>query len=144
MAELIETMVLMVSEVVTNAILHSGSGAELRLILSGETVRAEVRDRSSALPAVKQYSETATTGRGMLIVEALATAWGTEVEGKGKVVWFSVDAASSFGEPVVHDSSASTLPSFKAAGRSESARPPGSAEIADGMHKGMVLVGAGW
>jgi histidine kinase-like protein len=144
MAELIETMVLLVSEVVTNAILHSGSGAELRLILSGETVRAEVRDRSSTPPAVKQYSETATTGRGMLIVESLATAWGTEVEAKGKVVWFSVDAASSFGEPVVHDRSAATLTSPKAARKSESAPSAISAELEDDVHEGMVLAGAGW
>lgn len=94
MAGLIDAMVLMVSEVVTNAIIHGGSDAELRLILTGEAVRVEVADRSAALPAVRQYSDTATTGRGMMIVESLASAWGTQSRGDGKVVWFVVDAAT--------------------------------------------------
>lgn len=91
---LTDTMVLLVSEVVTNAIIHGESGAELCLMLTGTTIRAEVRDGSRALPAVKQYSDNATTGRGMLIVESLASSWGTESDPKGKVVWFALDAAS--------------------------------------------------
>jgi anti-sigma regulatory factor (Ser/Thr protein kinase) len=140
--DLIETVVLLVSEVVTNAILHGGSGAELRLILSGQTLRAEVRDRSSALPAVKKYSETATTGRGMMIVESLATAWGTEEDGTGKVVWFSVDAPTYLGEVILRKGSALTSTSFKPADKVDPAKPAVWDEIEDDQSN-MVLVGAG-
>ncbi|MGQ0678320.1 MAG: ATP-binding protein [Actinomycetota bacterium] len=94
LSEQINTMVLLISEVVTNAILHGGSGAELRLIVSGGSIRAEVKDRSPMFPSVRQYSEDATTGRGMVIVQALASAWGTRSEGDGKVVWFTLTAAA--------------------------------------------------
>jgi anti-sigma regulatory factor (Ser/Thr protein kinase) len=100
MAELTETVVLLVSELVTNAILHSGSKAELRLVLTDAGLRAECRDTSSATPFVKQYSETATTGRGMVIVDALAKSWGAETDEAGKVVWFTLDLGSEVGQPV--------------------------------------------
>jgi len=143
LTDLIDTVVLLVSEVVTNAILHSGSEAELRLLRSGGAVRAEVRDRSSVLPAVVQYSDTATTGRGMLIVESLATAWGTEVDGKGKVVWFSVDIASYVTKPVLSESSASSVQRFASNERSKPAeRPVVWKEFVDGPPRGMVFAGA--
>ncbi|HEX2054237.1 MAG TPA: ATP-binding protein [Actinomycetota bacterium] len=89
---LTETAILMISELVTNAILHGGEGAVLTLNLGPSRLRAEVRDSSPAMPVVRGYSETATTGRGMVIVDALAAAWGTfEVDG-GKVVWFEMMA----------------------------------------------------
>lgn len=141
LAELIDTVVLLVSEVVTNAIIHGGTGAELRLIVSGEAVRAEVRDRSSALPSVKQYSETATTGRGMLVVDSLATAWGTEVEGRGKLVWFSVDVASYIDEPMVPERSALNVPSAEHVDKGKPARPAVSEDMKDGAQKAMVLAG---
>lgn len=102
---LTDAMVLLVSEVVTNAIIHGGSGAELCLMLTGTSIRAEVRDGSRALPAVKQYSDNATTGRGMLIVESLASSWGTESDPKGKVVWFALDASSHDAVPEQNHSS---------------------------------------
>jgi hypothetical protein len=80
-------VVLVVSELATNAVIHGGSEPELKLTLDGLVLRVEVRDSSRALPEVKGYSETATTGRGMVIVEALSTAWGTDVDDRGKVVW---------------------------------------------------------
>ena len=141
LTDLIDTMVLLVSEVVTNAILHSGSGAELRLSLSGHAVRAEVRDRSRVPPAVMQYSDNATTGRGMLIVESLATAWGTEVDGKGKVVWFSLDAPLYVTRPVLSESPG--LTSQGSEGKSASGgRSVDSEGIVDNSPRGLVLAGA--
>ena len=82
--------ILMISELVTNAILHGGEGAVLKLAMGNLKLRVEVRDASTAMPVVRGYSETATTGRGMIIVDALASSWGTfPVEG-GKVVWFEL------------------------------------------------------
>lgn len=85
-----DNAVLMISELVTNAILHGGEGAVLTLTSDDLKIRAEVRDSSPAMPVVRSYSETATTGRGMVIVDALAAAWGTFAVDGGKVVWFEL------------------------------------------------------
>ena len=93
-----DNAILMISELVTNAILHGGEGAVLTLTFDDLKVRAEVRDSSPAMPVVRSYSETATTGRGMVIVDALAAAWGTFTVDGGKVVWFELDAGTPEGE----------------------------------------------
>lgn len=85
-----DNAILMISELVTNAILHGGEGAVLTLTLDDLKIRAEVRDSSPAMPVVRSYSETATTGRGMVIVDALAAAWGIFAVDDGKVVWFEL------------------------------------------------------
>ncbi len=90
LASVADNAILMISELVTNAILHGGEGAVLTLIVNDLKMRAEVRDSSPALPVVRSYSETATTGRGMVIVDALAAAWGTFAVDGGKVVWFEL------------------------------------------------------
>lgn len=89
---LADNVILMISELVTNAILHGGEGAVLTLTADDLKIRAEVRDSSPAVPVVRSYSETATTGRGMVIVDALAAAWGTFAVDGGKVVWFELAA----------------------------------------------------
>jgi hypothetical protein len=85
----------MISELVTNAILHGGEGAILTILVDDLRIRAEVRDASPAMPVVRSYSETATTGRGMVIVDALAADWGTYAVDGGKVVWFELAKANS-------------------------------------------------
>lgn len=85
-----DNAILMISELVTNAILHGGDGAVLTLLANDLKVRAEIRDSSPSLPVVRKYSETATTGRGMVIVDALASDWGTYAVDGGKVVWFEL------------------------------------------------------
>jgi hypothetical protein len=90
-------MTLLVSELVTNAMLHGGTSSELTVRIDEGVLRAEVRDGNSSLPHVKHYSETATTGRGLLIVQALSAAWGTTPEGAGKVVWFELNATRAPG-----------------------------------------------
>lgn len=90
-----DNAILMISELVTNAILHGGEGALLTLTYEDLKVRAEVRDSSPAMPVVRSYSETATTGRGMVIVDALAAAWGTFAVDGGKVVWFELAAGGA-------------------------------------------------
>ncbi|HEX2149350.1 MAG TPA: ATP-binding protein [Actinomycetota bacterium] len=91
LASIADNAILMISELVTNAILHGGHGALLSLSVSPSKLRAEVRDASRAQPVVRSYSETATTGRGMVIVDALAGAWGSFPVDGGKVVWFELD-----------------------------------------------------
>lgn len=87
LSHLTDTMNLLVTELVTNAVVHGGTQADLKLLFDSGRLRVEVRDGNSATPKVKKYSTTATTGRGMQIVDALADCWGTKNEGHGKVVW---------------------------------------------------------
>lgn len=92
---LADNAILMISELVTNAILHGGEGAVLTLMADDLKIRAEVRDSNPAMPVVRNYSDTATTGRGMVIVDALAAAWGTFPVTGGKVVWFELPTGAN-------------------------------------------------
>ncbi len=98
-----DNAILMISELVTNAILHGGEGALLTLTHDDLKIRAEVRDSSPAMPVVRSYSETATTGRGMVIVDALAAAWGTFAVDGGKVVWFELATGAAGDEAEARD-----------------------------------------
>lgn len=88
--DLAELGVLLVSELVTNAILHAGTSIGLRVRGTTGWLRVEVSDGSTRQPHICDYSADATTGRGLDLVEALATGWGTETTANGKVVWFEV------------------------------------------------------
>ncbi|MET8684632.1 SpoIIE family protein phosphatase [Streptomyces sp. NPDC004732] len=77
-------------ELLVNALVHTDGGAILTLeVLSGppRRVRLWVKDRSSARPRRRSPAETATSGRGLLLVEAVAANWGVEPRGEGKAVW---------------------------------------------------------
>ena len=84
---------LLVSEVVTNAVLHARSEIQLRIGWNGDALRVEVADHSQAMPAPRQFSEMATTGRGMQLVQEVATTWGSDRRDDGKVVWFELIAS---------------------------------------------------
>ncbi|MCQ4210665.1 SpoIIE family protein phosphatase [Streptomyces longispororuber] len=77
-------------ELLGNALVHTEGGAVLTLeVLTGppRAVRLWVKDRSSDRPHRRSPGETATSGRGMVLVEALASRWGVEPRGEGKAVW---------------------------------------------------------
>ena len=86
-----DTVVLLTHELVTNAVLHGASPIVLRLERRGAAVRVEVADGSETPPVVRHYEQDAFTGRGLALVEALATRWGWQLAGRGKVVWCEVD-----------------------------------------------------
>jgi hypothetical protein len=86
--EFVDDAVLVASELVSNAVLHARTG--LRLTVSSEglgSVRVEVYDENPRMPTPAAAPLHATSGRGLLSVAALASAWGTEDLGEGKVVW---------------------------------------------------------
>ena len=90
-ADLVE---LLVSEVVTNAVLHAEAPVRLRVIWDGgQALRLEVSDGSSARPSLKNYGPEAVTGRGVGLVAAFAQDWGIKMEADGKTVWFTVNAS---------------------------------------------------
>ncbi len=98
-AELTETAELLASEVVTNAVLHAGTDIEVRARALPPGVRIEVRDGSHTLPGLRNYDDSATTGRGLGLLDALASSWGVEATRNGKVVWFDVGAPPSAAKP---------------------------------------------
>ncbi len=87
----VSTVELLTSEVVTNAILHARSGPQLAVEVDETVVRVAIRDVSPELP-VRQLSRLdEVSGRGVVIVDELASAWGVERERDGgKRVWFEV------------------------------------------------------
>jgi anti-sigma regulatory factor (Ser/Thr protein kinase) len=88
----IDTAALLVSEVVTNAILHARTPVTLTVQELGTVVRISVRDGSPVAPRTHAFSTTATTGRGLRLLEELAMRWGVQQDAStgGKIVWFEV------------------------------------------------------
>ncbi|MTE19529.1 ATP-binding protein [Streptomyces sp. TRM43335] len=92
-----ETLVLLVSELVTNAVVHTGRPAVLRMALSGclvtgsGTVRIEVVDACAVPPRRCRADGDDTHGRGLELVGGLADRWGWRCEGSGKRVWCELD-----------------------------------------------------
>lgn len=87
----LEVATLLVSELVTNAVLHARTPVAVSVTPSATSVRVGVRDQSPALPAVRHYERTAPTGRGLQMVEALAARWGVSVDDGSKTVWFELE-----------------------------------------------------
>ncbi len=94
---LAESVILIVSELVTNAVVHTGEPAVLSLRLPGVlaespgTVRVEVADISNRPPQPRHADGDATHGRGLELVDGLASRWGWQPEGAGKRIWCEVD-----------------------------------------------------
>jgi two-component sensor histidine kinase len=86
----VDTVLLLVSEIVTNAVRHAATPFELTITVDGEQVTVAVIDHDRAHPpTVRNPQPHDTSGRGLRIVDQLATSWGTEpVEQDAKRVWF--------------------------------------------------------
>ncbi|MDA8298335.1 MAG: ATP-binding protein [Actinomycetota bacterium] len=84
-----ETAELLVSELASNAVRYASGPFEVRVQLRPQ-IRIEVRDASERMPSVMAPRADAERGRGLRIVNELASAWGVEPELGGKVVWFSL------------------------------------------------------
>ncbi|MGP4003583.1 ATP-binding protein [Streptomyces sp. 8N706] len=119
---LAETLILLISELVTNAVVHTGCPAVLRMLLpecgathggapevgsrdarsgeelpgvAAETVRVEVTDRSARAPMPRHADGDDTHGRGLELVDGLADRWGWKPEGAGKSIWCEIDRCPS-------------------------------------------------
>jgi anti-sigma regulatory factor (Ser/Thr protein kinase) len=82
---------LLTAELVANVVRHVGAPMQLRVLQRPTAIRVEVDDVSGEVPVRQAPDSTAERGRGMLIVESLARAWGVERMEGGKTVWFEVD-----------------------------------------------------
>jgi anti-sigma regulatory factor (Ser/Thr protein kinase) len=98
--EQVDSAVLLVSEVLTNVLVHTDGDALLVAEVSGDRygsdgaggrrVRVEVTDASDDLPHKRQPGELASSGRGLVLMELLADAWGVDPRGEGKSIWFEL------------------------------------------------------
>lgn len=86
----IEVCVLLTSELVTNAVLYARSDVVLRVLLDASVARIGVHDDSVVPPLPRSPAREDTSGRGLALVELLATDWGVTTNGRGKEVWFEV------------------------------------------------------
>ena len=91
LGDLAYTATLLVSELVANAVLHTGNTPiEVVVKPTGDRARIEVHDGSPVLPVRKNYSTMSGTGRGLVLVDRMAADWGAEATAGGKMVWFEL------------------------------------------------------
>jgi CheY-like chemotaxis protein/anti-sigma regulatory factor (Ser/Thr protein kinase) len=88
MEHLMDSALLVTSELAANAVTHADSGFRIQLSLARTTLRIDVSDSGSGTPEPQPPSASAEHGRGMHLIDALTTAWGLDAApGTGKVVW---------------------------------------------------------
>jgi anti-sigma regulatory factor (Ser/Thr protein kinase) len=82
---------LLVSEVVSNAVLHSGTPDVVVSVRTSEPVRIQVEDHGDGVPAIAPAP--AVGGLGLRLVDTLASEWGVSRLDHGKIVWFEFPLA---------------------------------------------------
>jgi anti-sigma regulatory factor (Ser/Thr protein kinase) len=93
----VEVAILLTSEVMTNAVLHAGphdpdEPIALRVFEQANLIRVEVTDGHPGMPVLGDGAVDKPSGRGLLILDALASKWVATPNGSGKVVWFELQA----------------------------------------------------
>ncbi len=93
-ADQFESAVLLVSELVTNVLVHTDGNATLIARVTGmpgtRRLHVEVSDGSDDMPHRRDPGELASSGRGLFLIEELADAWGVDPQGDGKSIWFDL------------------------------------------------------
>ncbi|MFJ3234895.1 PAS domain S-box protein [Streptomyces sp. NPDC086787] len=84
---------LLLSEVLTNAVQHAQGPIGLHICRTDTELTIEIADHSPHLPQPRVAAEDAESGRGLLLVRALADAWGVRPTDEGKTTWFSIRSA---------------------------------------------------
>jgi hypothetical protein len=92
---------LVVSELVTNAVLHARTTIELNVFVGDDALRIEVSDQGRDRPQI--WAHDGTSGRGLPILEALVQSWGVLDLGSGKTVWCEMTLPASSAGPPTHD-----------------------------------------
>ncbi|MBX9395467.1 ATP-binding protein [Streptomyces sp. TRM72054] len=93
-AKTTEEAVLLVSELVGNAVRHTGARVfGLRMRRRRGWIRVEVRDPSRGLPCLMPVQEMDVSGRGLYLVDKLSDRWGVDLLPRGKTTWFEMRVA---------------------------------------------------
>jgi DNA-binding NarL/FixJ family response regulator len=93
-AELVSSVELLVSELVTNAVVHAESAPRIEVHVARQGVRVAVRDDDPSLPRPRDPDAGRPGGRGLRLVESISNRWGAEPTNGGKVVWFEIDRSA--------------------------------------------------
>ena len=88
--DFIELVLLLTSELVTNAYRHAGTETRVSVRLDGDCTRVEVRDVGRGEPELRPLDTDRVDGRGLQIVDALADRWGYHSNAGGTAVWFEL------------------------------------------------------
>lgn len=117
--ETLETVELLASEVIANAVLHSAGPCGVVVKRTAERLRVEVTDTDPLLPAVVAASPNDESGRGLLLVDTLADAWGMRPESEGKTTWFEIRLAPAHDGTADDSAEAPSSPRTVAAPRTD-------------------------
>jgi anti-sigma regulatory factor (Ser/Thr protein kinase) len=93
----VDDAVLVISELVTNAVRHTRTVLFVLVTIENHTLHVDVTDDNPTLPVLPAPEHDATNGRGLRIVDALATRWGVTPTTEGKAVWFEMRLAQHDG-----------------------------------------------
>ena len=86
----IEDVALVVSELVTNAVIHGRGDITLDVVIGSDAVHVSVEDAGPEPPAPRAAEPADESGRGLLLVSRIASSWGVRPVETGKVVWADV------------------------------------------------------
>lgn len=95
LVHLADSVELLVSEMVTNAVVHGIGPVQVHGAFDGSRIRVEVQDNAAAVPEgrVTAATELDEHGRGLQLIAMLADSWGTTPTPTGKTVWIELAAA---------------------------------------------------
>lgn len=88
--DVLDTVQLLVTELVTNTVMHARSSAEVVVRILPDAVRVEVTDRDDSFPVRRRARIDQPGGRGLDLVEQLSRSWGIDMLDVGKRTWFEV------------------------------------------------------
>jgi anti-sigma regulatory factor (Ser/Thr protein kinase) len=97
----VERAELCVSELVTNAVIHTGTAPEIAATLDNECLTVLVRDHGveRLVEGVEEDDPMRVSGRGLAMVEAMTSAWSAEQNDDGTTVWFEIELSSAGSAP---------------------------------------------
>jgi anti-sigma regulatory factor (Ser/Thr protein kinase) len=87
-----------VTELAGNCALHAKTDFTIRLEMSDTALRIEVSDGSRRRPMMRDHGSSATTGRGLRLLQTIASRWGVDINPAGKTVWLTLDVARQAGQ----------------------------------------------
>jgi anti-sigma regulatory factor (Ser/Thr protein kinase) len=96
LADLMAAVEVLISELATNAVRHARTLFTVTVAWDGATLRGEVNDASPVAPRPQLAPHPDREGgRGLLLLDAIATTWGVEMYPDGKTVWFTISRDST-------------------------------------------------